>query len=49
MDAAFEIAIAAEDRDGDEIIFLDGGADRVGLISSATDAGGAAVADEIKF
>ena len=49
VDAAFEIAIAAEDGDGDEIIFLDGGADRVWKRAAVADAGGAAVADEIEI
>ena len=48
IDAAFEIAIAAEDGDGDEIIVLDGFADGVGERAAVADAGGAAVADEIE-
>ena len=48
IDAAFEIAIAAEHRDGDEIIVLDGFADRFGERAAVADAGGAAVADEIE-
>jgi hypothetical protein len=49
MDAAFEIAIAAQDGDGDQIIFFDGGADRVWQRTAVADAGGAAVTDQIKF
>ena len=49
VDAAFKIAIAAEDGDGEEIIFLDGGADGVRQRAAVADAGGAAVADEIEF
>ena len=49
MDAAFEIAIAAENGDGDEIVFLDGSADGVGKRAAVADARGAAVADEIEF
>ncbi len=48
VDAAFEIAIAAEDGDGDEIVFLDGVADGVGQRAAVADASGAAVADEIE-
>ena len=49
MDAAFEVAIAAEHRDGDEIVVFDGGADGVGKRAAVADARRAAVADEIEF
>ena len=49
MDAAFEVAIAAEDGYGDEIIFFDGGADGIGERAAVADAGGAAVTHEMKF
>src|SRR5712671_2228890 len=49
MNAALEIAIAAQHGDGDKIIVLDGSADRVGQRAAVADAGGAAVADQVKF
>src|SRR4029077_10696612 len=47
MDASFEIAIPAEDGDGDKIIFLDGRADGIGYRAAVADASGAAIADEM--
>ena len=48
IDAALEIAVAAEHRYGDEVIVLDGFADGFGQRAAVADAGGAAVADEVE-
>ena len=49
MDAAFKIAIAAEDGHRHHIVFLNGRANRVGQRATVADAGGAPVAHEIEF
>ena len=49
MNASFEVAIAAEDRDGHHVVFLDGGADGVRERTTVADASGAAVADEVEI
>ena len=46
---AFEIAIAAEDGDGDQIVVFDSRTDGVGKRAAVADASGAAVADQIEF
>ena len=47
-DAAFEVAIAAEDGDGDEAVVFDGLRDVGGQRAGVADAGGAAVADDLE-
>ncbi len=49
MDAAFEIAIAAQYCNGHKIVFLDGSADRFGQRTAVADAGGATVTHQIEF
>ena len=48
MDAPFEISIAAEDGDSDEIILLDSSANCFGKRSAVSDTSGAAEANEIE-
>ncbi len=47
-DAAFEVAIAGEDGDGDEAVVFDGLGDVGGERAGVADAGGAAVADDLE-
>jgi hypothetical protein len=48
VDAAFEVAVAGEDGDGDELVVLDGVDDRIRQRAGIADAGGAAVADGVE-
>ena len=48
VDAAFEVAIAGEDADGDERVGFDGFGDVFGQRAGVADAGGAAVADGVE-
>ena len=48
VDAAFEVAIAAEHADGDEAVGFDGVGDVGGQRAGVADAGGAAVADGVE-
>ncbi len=49
MDAAFEIAISAEHRDGNHVVVFDGCADGVGQRAAIADAGGAAVTHQMEI
>src|SRR5208282_6260891 len=49
MNAALEIAVAAENGNCHQIIFLDGRADGFGKRTAVADASGAAVTDEIEL
>ena len=45
---AFEVPVARQDRDCDQILFVDRRADRFGKRARIADAGGAAIADEVE-
>jgi hypothetical protein len=48
VDAALEVAVAAEDGDGDQAVLVDGFGDVGGQRAGVADAGGAAVADDVE-
>ena len=48
VDAALEVAVAAEHGGDDEVVRLDGLGDGVGQRAAVADAGGAAVADQVE-
>ena len=49
MNAALEIAVAAQDRDGNQIVVLDGRADSIRQRTAIADAGRTSVADQMKI
>ncbi len=48
VDPAFKVAVARQDRAGDEIVPLDRGTDRLRQRSGVADAGRASVADQVE-
>jgi len=48
VDAAFKVAVAGKDGGGDQVVLVDGGRHDFGQRAGVADAGGAAVADEVK-